>query len=327
MKFLLKNRLKNIVNKSPFAFLFNYFYLSFCRADEKQKKVVNNKKDSNYIYVIRPRTDCVEGLLSLFLGVMKNIVFAHEKNLQFYIDFKRYKTQYSVSDAENAWEYFFKQPSLQEVNLKKTNYILSGFTFRQLKNKTDLFSECVFYNNEIKNKSKQLIRKYIFFSDLVKERLDKEFAILKYDITEAIGVYLRGTDYVKLKPSGEPVQPGVEQVSLQIDTFLEKYPNSNIFLVTEDYEIYSFLDEKYKEKLFIKENDTFIHNFSGDNFLSKSEVLNDDRIERGINYLVKIILLSYCKYFISSITNGSISAYLLKDGNFTDEYIFNLGHY
>ena len=61
--------------------------------------------------------------------------------------------------------------------------------------------------------------------------------------------------------------------------------------------------------------------------MSRSGVLNDDKKQRGQNYLVKMILLSKCKYLISSITQGSKFSYALNGGKDKDEYIFNLGLY
>ena len=61
--------------------------------------------------------------------------------------------------------------------------------------------------------------------------------------------------------------------------------------------------------------------------LSKSNILEDNKKLRGQNYLVKMILLSKCKYLISSITQGSKFSYALNGGKYKDEYIFNLGLY
>ena len=48
---------------------------------------------------------------------------------------------------------------------------------------------------------------------------------------------------------------------------------------------------------------------------------------RSHTIMVKMILLSKCKYLISSITQGSKFSYALNGGKYIDEYIFNLGLY
>lgn len=73
--------------------------------------------------------------------------------------------------------------------------------------------------------------------------------------------------------------------------------------------------------------DTFIRNYEGKDVLSKSDVLEKDKKLRGQNYLAKMILLAKCKYLISSMTQGSKFSYVLNDGKYVDEYVFDLGLY
>ena len=51
-------------------------------------------------------------------------------------------------------------------------------------------------------------------------------------------MFLRGTDYVSLRPKGHHVQPTVEQLCDKIDDFLKLHVIKKIYVVTEDYEIY-----------------------------------------------------------------------------------------
>lgn len=146
------------------------------------------------------------------------------------------------------------------------------------------------------------------------------------DIDNCIGVYVRGTDYVKLRPSGEYIQPSVKQVEEQIIKFVKKY-QAPIFLVTEDGNIYDELVKDFGNSIRIVSYDSFVRNYDGKDVLSKSNVLDDDKKQRGQEYLVKMILLSKCKYLISSITQGSKFSYALNGGKYEDEYIFDLGLY
>lgn len=61
--------------------------------------------------------------------------------------------------------------------------------------------------------------------------------------------------------------------------------------------------------------------------LSKSDVLEKDKKLRGQKYLAKMILLSRCRYLITSITQGSKFSYILNNGKYLDEYAFDLGLY
>lgn len=98
-------------------------------------------------------------------------------------------------------------------------------------------------------------------------------------------------------------------------------------MVTEDGNIYDELVKDFGNSIRIVSYDSFVRNYEGKDVLSKSDVLDDDKKQRGQKYLVKMILLSRCKYLISSITQGSKFSYSLNGGKYEDEYIFDLGLY
>ena len=97
--------------------------------------------------------------------------------------------------------------------------------------------------------------------------------------------------------------------------------------MTEDGEIYDELVNTYGKSIRTVSFDTFVRNYDGENVLSKSEVLEENKERRGQKYLIKMILLSRCGYLISSITQGSKFSYSLNGGKYKDEYIFDLGLY
>ena len=112
----------------------------------------------------------------------------------------------------------------------------------------------------------------------------------------------------------------------KIREFENKY-NAPIYLVTEDGDIFDELKNEFGETIKIVSFDTFIRNYEGKDVLSKSNVLEKNKKMRGQKYLAKMILLSKCKYFISSMTQGSKFSYILNDGKYVDEYVFDFGMY
>lgn len=308
------------------GYLVKYLYYFIVRRNILQKKVSFGTKNSDkVIYVIKPDyQDGVEGLLSLINKQVLYIAYARKRGFYPYVDWKNYKTQY-YDGKNNAWEYFFKQPSglTEDEVYKSKNVYLSGWTFKTI-NPEGLFEAEVFIDNDIREKSSKILCDHIQFNDEVLSIVDREAANLR--ISDCIGVYVRGTDYVKLKPSGEYVQPTVEQVKCKIREFENKY-NAPIFLVTEDGNIFDALKDEFGNAIRIVSFDTFIRNYKGKDVLSKSNVLEKNKRLRGQKYLAKMILLSKCKYLISSITQGSKFSYILNNGKYTDEYIFHLGLY
>lgn len=317
--FIRKNRILGYRLKYIFFFLF--------KRGRLQKKVSYGESNPDKtIYIIKPDSeDCVEGLLSLLARTTLYIRYAVQKRYIPFIDWKNYKTQY-FNEIDNAWEFFFEQPSkltIEEVYRSKNVY-LSGWTIKDI-NPNAVYGRAQFFDRKLNEECHALLTDFLEFSDEVKDLVDTESQRL--GIENCLGVYIRGTDYVEMKPSGEYVQPTVVQVTEKIDEFLKKYGGIGIYLVTEDGHIYDQLKENYKEQILLVSFDCFIYKYNGGTFLSKSNVLDNNKKKRGINYLVKMILLSRCKYLISSITMGSMFSYGLNGNKYEDEYIFDLGLY
>lgn len=308
------------------GYLAKYLYYCVAKRNILQKRMSFGQMNSDrVIYVIKPDyQDGVEGLLSLINKQILYIAYAKKKGYCPYIDWKNYKTQY-YDGKNNAWEYFFKQPSnLTENEVYKSKKVyLSGWSFKTV-NPEGLFEADVFTDKRIRGKSSKMLCEHIHFSNEVLSIVNKEATRL--NISECIGVYIRGTDYVKLKPSGEYVQPSVNQMKCKIHEFENKY-NAPIFLVTEDGDIFDNLKKEFGDIIRIVSFDTFIRNYEGKDVLSKSDVLEKDKKLRGQKYLAKMILLAKCKYFVGSMTQGSKFSYILNNGNYSDEYVFDLGLY
>lgn len=303
-----------------------YFYYCIARRDILQKKVsYGDRNPGKTIYLVKPDyQDGVEGLLSLIYKQVLYINYAKESGYEPYVDWKHFKTQY-YDGKNNAWQFFFEQPShlCENEVYESKNVYLSGWTFRNI-NPLGLFESDIFFIKDLNLKSSRILKDNLHFNEEVLSLVNEEAKYL--DIENCIGVYIRGTDYVKLRPSGEYVQPTVDQVKDKISSFVQKY-NAPIFLVTEDGDIYDELKTSFGNCLKIVSYDSFIRNYDGKEVLSRSGVLEEDKKNRGQKYLVKMILLSKCKYLISSMTQGSKFSYALNGGAYEDEYIFDLGLY
>jgi hypothetical protein len=323
-----KSKIKMILKKHP-SFLrhLQYMFNALCKRDRVMcKKSFGCLNKDKTILVIRPSSDDgVQGLMSLFVQTMRWIDYANSKGYTPFVDLKNYKTQY-YDGVNNIWDYYFTQPSslkLDEV-YKSNKVVFSGSTWCENVN-FNLYRGEIFKDRELCRKCYELIWNNINLSEEVKEIINKENKTL--NVEDCFGVYVRGTDYVKLKPTGEYVQPKIEDVIDKINDFTEKYGNKDIFLVTEDDTYYQILLKKFGERIKLVSFDTFIKDYDGKDFLSKSGVLEENQKKRGMDYLVKILLLSKCRYLISSITMGSIATYSFNGDNYENKYIFDLGCY
>lgn len=322
-----KNKIKMILGRNKRIYnIGSYIYVSIFNHDRLEKnKCYGDKNSDKRILLIRPNTeDGVQGLMSLFVQTMRWIEYSNRKGMIPFVDFKNYMTQYS--DGTNIWECFFTQPSnltIEEVYSSK-NVILSGTTLKPQVN-TMLFRSTIFFDRKLCGQCYDIIWNNIRISDAVEKIVAKENNFLH--VEHCIGAYLRGTDYVQLKPAGEYMQPTLDEFIKKLDEFVKKYPQKDIFLVTEDYTYYCTMKEQYGDKIKIVSFDSFVKNYSGQDYLSKAGVLERNPRKRGMEYLVKMLLLSRCESLVTSITMGSIATYALNGGNYKEKYVFDLGVY
>lgn len=329
---------KNTIRKLLFSrlsqhtidrFYMTYYRIRYPREMRKECSYGENNKDKIF-YVIRPRTDGTEGLMSLFVNVIKNLYYAKEHGYEPVVDFKNYHTQYddNINGEGNSWNFFFTQPtrySLDDVYSSKS-VILSGLEIQWYR--PDLLQQR--YDDESLGKLHDFIFNYIDFNSSVKKRVDEEMSKLELNREKTLGLYLRGTDYVELKPSGHPVQPTVDQAVRVVKDYIKMYDVEKIFLVTEDGRIKEGIQKEFGKMCVTVSYDTFINNYDGKNFLSHDKSiseLSESPYERGLNYLVKLIILSKCYYFVGGKTMGSWTACLFSDNRFVDKYVFELGFY
>lgn len=323
----IKNILKHYLFKMPDVirrrFYIIYNYIKFPKYMEKKKHFGNLNQDKVF-YVIRPRPGNVEGLMALLLDVIKHLEYAERCNFIPVVDFENYETQY-YEEGKNAWELFFYQVSdysLKEVYQSK-NVVLSGLNILE---KSPNYLNQKFDFNSL-TKTRRLVEKYIKIKPEIQAIVDREF--FKIHIDNCVGLYLRGTDYTKLKPAGHPIQPTTFQAVKKIDEYMLQHPQKKIFLVTEDMNIYTDIKKKYDDNVYTINGDVYITDYDGKTFLSEDKALKQlgrSSTQRGITYLVKIILLSKCRDLIGGNTSGSWAACVFSK-SFNYMYIFDLGKY
>ncbi|WP_417009137.1 hypothetical protein [Bacteroides congonensis] len=274
-------------------------------------------------YVIRPSSEA-EGLLSLFFTVIRNVQYAELHGMIPVVDFENYKTQYSRNESLfgkfNAWEYFFKPVSKYELSevYHSKNVYLFGWGRPQISN--SLFQND--YNETINKERNIFINKYTGLSLNVMDNVRKYENLFKG--TKVLGVFLRGTDYLKLKPTGHPIQPAPFEVVNKVKEYIAKYDIEHIFIVTEDQSLFELFKSKFGDIVFSIDN-SYIDSYKEGYVYT---CLNDkDPYEKGLTYITKLLLLNKCDYLVTTLTNGSLFTLAMKEGDFTDKYIFNLGKY
>lgn len=297
-------------------------FLLFHWKQRRIKKIKNNASEAKTFFVIRPRGKN-EGLISSYFYVLEAASWARKKGYIPFVDFTSEECQYHVEKeiqgTSNAWEYFFEQPYLTEYiqGDRNVNYIYSGWGMDSFPFSFDKFSDVdgedinnTHNNIYLKKNVQNLID--IAYNDLFAEK-------------NVLGVFIRGTDYVALKPSGHNIQPELSDVIAKIREYISRYKVDMIYLVTEDYNYYQSFIEIFKDKICVY-GDSFAKNYKDDDYVSES--YSDDHYERNLNYLIRLHLLSKCDYLISSIANGSQYTNMIRNNNKKKyDYWFDLGLY
>ncbi len=157
------------------------------------------------------------------------------------------------------------------------------------------------------------------------EKMDKKIKLEmeKCELGNCLGVSLRGTDYISLRPSGHAVQPDVNQAVCKIKEYLKNHDVERIFLVTEDRNIYSSMKTEFGDLIYTYGNH-YIEKYEGNGLIGDCI---EDANEQGKEYLIRIMLLSKCKSLIGGKNLAAQYAILFNGGAYEYKYIFELGVY
>lgn len=289
--------------------------------DERRIELHNGLEEpSKTYYVIRSRGR-QEGLLSTYYYVLKAMNYAYNMGyipvVDFSTDLCQYHVHYPVNSTNNAWEYYFRQPiSLNAFNQEdKCNVILSGWSFGSKEN------DSIIDEDWKRNFFDKICPIQPYIMDAAQKKYEELFNVSRGGV---LGVFCRGTDHVNLKPKGHNVQPTVAMLLQKIESFLKDYDIDKIYVVTEDYSIYSAIRNHYGECVF-SADDNFVRDYDKGDYLESS--LKNDAYIRGRNYLIRLILLTRCDYLITSLASGSKFAMDLKTDKYKAQYVFDLGRY
>lgn len=289
--------------------------------NERKTELHNGLEDPQRTYFVIRSRGRQEGLISTYYYVLESMNYAYGMGYVPIVDFNsdlcQYHVKYSVNATSNAWEYYFKQPMPLDTfdQNSKRNVILSGWSLVPKKTKQTI-------GDEWKRKFfDEICPVQPYIMNIAHKKYQELFNTSQGGV---LGVFLRGTDYVSLKPKGHPIQPTVEMVEDKIDLFVERHDISRIYVVTEDYSIYSAIQDRYGDIVF-SADDNFVKDYDKNDFLESS--LKRDAYTRGLDYLIRLILLTKCDYLITSLASGSQFVMDLKKDKYKDEFVFNLGVY
>ena len=281
-------------------------------------------------YVIR-RCDKFAGVNSHFISVMGHIRYAVLNGWTPVVDMKNY--QNALLDEKkigiyNAWEYYFKQPcicSLDEVYQSKNVILSEGMPPKVYPNDNMEF----FTRPDLIWMWHRYFVKYVGFSEVLHKKIEeKHVQYFKGKENDRIlGIFLRGTDYVTLKPYEHPVQPTVQEAIKKASKVMKEQECRWLFLVTEDQRILdAFCDEFADCLIYIKEQPRYGEMSSGEHIAEYSFHRENDKYLKGMECMIQIGLLMKCNCFIGGRTSGCVAAMVMQP-YYDYTYFWNLGRY
>lgn len=233
------------------------------------------------------------GFFSNFRQVLSHIKLAESFGMIPVVDHHNFKTLYNVEEAingsQNAWEYYFKQPSditLDEVYQSKKVFIADGECPKNVSFTTT-------------KEYRDFCAKYINFQENVIKRIEKYAPVISSRRT--LGVHFRGKE-MNYTPR-HSFAPTPAQVFSAVDILMEEFSFDQVFIVTEELSYLELFLQRYGERVIFT-----------DSFRSKkvnSYNLSPRPLHRyllGLEILADAELLARCHGLLCSNTGPALRA-------------------
>ena len=338
---------QNQIQKYSFLLLIIYIYYS-CKNIEKFSKnlysPLTSKKNENNIYfdnifnklnfsdfnnikfAIIKRTECpLCGLFSLHNVYLGCIYQYLAKGYIPIVDMKSYKNSYNNYKLlnNNIWELFFEQPfgyTLEEIEKKakfkeKKECSSKGLRPNEIN---------IYYSHVAINYWHDFAKK---FMPIKKDIVDEADIIMKklfFKSKNILGVKLRGTDYIAIKPRGHSKMPDLNTTINDVKKMDIKNNYDWIFISSEDERIKERYINKFKDKIkHLNPNKVINYNYKQPTIITYNKVVKGN-LDYARNYLLNIIILSKCTDLVTVRCSGAAGVFILTEG-FRNTLIYNLG--
>lgn len=303
----MKSKLKSLLRRI-YALQFRRYKLYFGSSNE------------NVYYIIRffPR----EGLMSMLYKACGHVEYALNMGYIPIIDMTHFRTMY-----RNCIFGDFCRLKLEDYAKVKNKGLRKKYIIAAVGTKPEespLFGSYWAYAFEHFAEKGRWFWNHFSINEDIMYQVQKDAAELS--IPSCIGVLLRGTDYIALKPDSHPVQPDISEVFVVLDDWMQLYGKSAFFLVTEDAVIRDLVKQKYGNRILTVSDDVYAENYKAGKMLADT-VEKSKAYQMGMVYMKKIVLLSMCKGLVAAKTNGSLMALVMNGGKYENVYLFDKGLY
>ena len=295
---------------------------------DKIFKVLNFSDYTDKKFALVRRLNCVScGIFSnfmVYLGCMNKYFIEGYIPI---VDMKTYPNLYNDYKivGYNPWELFFEQPfgyTLEEVEKKaKIKDYKQCTSFEPRPNEINMY-----YNNVLLGFWHDFAKRFMPIKNEITKQSNKIREALFKSSKNILGIKMRGTDYLALKPSGHAIPPNLNVAINDVKNLDMKNNYDWIFISTED----DIIREKYIKEFEIKIKHLIPKEKINYDFKQKSAIGNNrivkGNLEYAKNYVLNIIILSKCLDIVVARCSGAAGVFILTEG-FRNVLIYNLGEY
>lgn len=303
----------------------------------EQKKRYGELNPDKTFYILRKYPEAM-GLLSCYLTYLGQLELIAKKK---YIPLVDMMSNYypmshnSPQDVNkvNAWEQFFEQLSGYDLTeVYDSRHVILGFGYAT-HNAMEFIDETAI-PDELILKWHDLDKRYIKLKPELKEQFQEEYEQL-FGGKRIIGVMIR-EPYVKFNQlgmdtiKGHPVQPELEDVSMDLERWLNEWNCDYIFISTESKQTIEYMQNRFGDKLLYTKRfrrDMLSKDYN-DFIIKSNEYLNSMTVQqRNIDYLKEVYLLSKCTCLTCGKASATVVASIWNGNQYEHRKFYELGTY
>ena len=306
-----------------------YFSLPANESTKYSDLLLDEKKicSTNKKFAILRRTNCEPcGLFSYYIVHLGCIINYLKHGYIPILEVASFSNIFTGNNKpkDNPWEEFFNQPcgyTLNEVVKMKDVKIFKCECVCDMPDEKTIYSNTIMLNYHHK-----IQEKYMSIKNNIYKEVEKIWQNLFGNSTNVLGIFIRGTDYISIEPSGHSRQPSTKRLINDVIKMSKKNKYDFIFLGTEDNKIRNLFIKIFGKKLkYLIPKDKIVYNYDTGNYLTYNKNVFGNMNFSKI-YLLSVIILSKCIDIISSRTSGAAGVFIISNG-FRNKLVYYLGEY
>lgn len=233
------------------------------------------------------------------------------------------------NEEKFSWDWYFEQP-YKIIGLDN----LDDFKRIKCNKKSVMYCPAMDLAYQTDSKDFQtwsfLFRKFVKLNSETARYVEEEQTKLQIG-SDTLGILMRGTDYLTLKPKGHPIQPDPQTLLDDAKEMFLANGYEKVYVATDERKMFNLACESFGINRVLENKRTYY-----DEIFYRNETVTEigqvhferenDNYWKGIEYLSSLILLSRCNGIVAGNCGGTLFAVLFS-GEYKVKKIFMLGYY